>query len=163
MRDQQYRSLSMSTAKKTTSRRCAPNKKPKIRSGTIGKSSLYYLALTLLCATAHAEIQSQAFSGLNHFIPTHARLPIYKLKAQKSRIRFNAAEAAKHPPWQYPQQSTHLPFGYGGGAPGLDTAGTNCSLNIGNIMPGQGAAAFGTKETIVFIEGDVINAADCSR
>lgn len=118
--------------------------------------------MLLLSNTSHAEIQSQAFSGLNHFIPTHARLPVYKLKAQRSRVRTRASELANQPPWGNTGTNGYGSFGFGG-APGLETAAANCSLNIGNITPGQGAASFGDKETIVFIEGDVINASNCSR
>jgi hypothetical protein len=117
------------------------------------------IGVLILCwgTLSHAEIPSQAFSGLNHFIPTHARLPIYKLKAQKSRVRIRAAELANKPAWGEGNN-----FSYAG-APNLDINASNCSLSIGNIAPGTGAAAFGAKETIVYIEGDVVNASDCTR
>jgi len=123
------------------------------------KHCLLILSATVfsMSNSSSAEIPSQAFSGLNHFIPVHARLPLYKLKAQKSRARAHGSDLAKGPPWGGSQ--TH---GYSG-APNLNAGNTNCSLNIGNIVPGDTAASYGSKETIVLIEGDVINAADCTR
>jgi len=101
----------------------------------------------------------QAFSGLNHFIPVHARIPLYKLKAQKNRIRKKAEDLRNKNPYGTGDDSTsHL---FASSTPG--DVFSSCSINIGNITPGRGASSFGSKETVVLIEGDVVNVADCSE
>lgn len=96
-------------------------------------------------ATA-GEIQSRAFSGVNRYVPTHARMPVYKIKAMNNRISGDLGKFANALP------DNTLDIG----------AVSNCSVNIGNIMPGNTATGnFGNKETIVLIEGDVVNVSRC--
>ncbi len=106
----------------------------------------FLLILATLPNINFGEIQSQAFSGLNHFIPIHARTPLYKLQAQKNRYAAETADKSEKPPFDL----------------GMPQVFNNCSINIGNVVPGQfGSDQFNDVETTVFIDGDVVNASDC--
>ena len=107
---------------------------------------LNFTALHYATEEAKAEIESQAFSGINEYVPVHARIPIYKIKAMHNKVSADLAKFADI----YPGKSA------------VSAGGDDCSVNIGNIVPGNTVTGnFGNKETIVLIEGDVVNASSC--
>ncbi len=106
------------------------------------------LSLISMSSTVHAEIPSQAFSGLNHFIPTHARKTMYKFRAESNRTIAETEDLSRADP-------NNSSFGIVG----------DCSLNIGNVFTDEKTLGrnISDNETVVFIDGDVINASNCGR
>lgn len=104
------------------------------------------VGLLLLSSPAIADIQSQAFSGINHFVPTHARMSLYKYKAELNRTASDGIELSQS------LNATNKQ---------LEAIG-NCSLSIGNLFTDDSSIDdFSEPEINVFIDGDVINASNC--
>lgn len=112
---------------------------------------IFLLVLSLMTANVLAEdgIQSQAFSGVNSFVPFSARIPIYKVKAEFNRTTSSAAKLSN---------SNSLNFSNVTGA-------NDCSISLGNLITDTRSSAtnFGQKDITVYVDGDIVNASDCGR
>ncbi len=98
---------------------------------------------------AAGEVESQAFSGVNSFVPFSARMPIYKIKAEFNRTTSDASKLAN---------SDSISLSNVNGA-------NDCSISVGNVITDTRTSStdFGKKETIVYVDGDIVNASDCGR
>ncbi len=98
---------------------------------------------------AAGEIESQAFSGVNSYVPFSGRLPIYKLKAEFNRTTSDAAKFGN-------SESINI---------NNITGANDCSISLGNVITDNKSSSsnFGKKETIVYVDGDIVNASDCGR